>query len=184
METTIFSVSKIVSRNKITNKVGIDTDLLVAFIDDNKFSFFKPRVYDRNNYVFICQKVFAQTLGVLIHKREYVYEKAKNKLVNYLNLNRIKIIKNKEIGFDKITSLINELREKKKSINANPDDADLEIIAVYKLAGIDCIFTINSEHFEELCKYLDIDVEKPVEDLNITWNKVFEKKKYYKKKKC
>lgn len=182
METEISGISKIISRNKIINKVGLDSDLLVAFIDNGKFSFFKPKVYNRKNYVHICQKVFAQTLGVLIHKRDYSYEVAFNKLVNYLNLNRIKIIKNKEIGLESINKLIGELKEKREKIKAKPDDSDLEITAVYKLAGIKCIFTINSEHFEELCEYLDIDVEKPIEDVDIMLKKVFGKKKYYKKK--
>lgn len=183
METAIFGVGKIVYRNKITNKVGIDTDLLVALIDDNRFSFFTPRLYNRSNYVFICQKVFAQALGVLIHKRGYSYEEAKNKLINYLNINKIKIIKNKEIGFDKKTTLVNELKEKRKYIKANPDDSDLEIMAIYKLADVDCIFTINSYHFEELCNYLNIHIEKPIDDVNIMLRQISRKKKYYKKKK-
>lgn len=183
MEVESYKIKKLVIRNKMTNKVGIDTDLLVAFIDNNRFSFFKPRVYNRNNYVFICQKVFAQALGVLIHKRGYVYEEAKNKLINYLNMNKIKIIKNKEIGFDKIAHLINELKEKRKHIKANPDDSDLEIMVIYKLANVDCIFTINSYHFEELCNYLSINIEKPIDDVDIMLKQVLKKKKYYKKKK-
>jgi len=159
-------------------KAGLDTDILVALIEKEKeFSIFKPRIFKKENKAYICQKVFAQTLGVLIHKKDYNIRNATNKLFDFLRNYKISIIKNSELDINKLNDLLSELKEKRKNIKANPDDMDLEIIAVYKLAGIDCIFTINSYHFDELGKYLNMRIEKPMEDVDMMLRNIFSKKK-------
>lgn len=184
METKLISFKRVVKREKPVKRIGLDADFLVAILGKEKdFDIFKPKIFNRNNVIFICQKVFAQALAVLTYKKQYSFDESKSKIFSFIKNYNINIIKNKEIGFGRINSLVNELKEKRKHIKAAPDDSDLEIIAIYKLSDIDCISTINSYHFEELCSYLNIDVEKPIEDVNIMWNQVFKKKEGFKKKK-
>lgn len=174
--------SSVITRNRIIRRVGIDADILVSLMEkSDDFAISKPRIFTKNHVLYICQKVFSQVLGVLIHINKKSLEEARNQLLNFLRQNRITILKNRDIGFDKINVLLADLKEKRKKIKSTPDDMDLEIMAIYKLANIDVIITRNVFHFQELCKELDIYVERPESDLDIMLKRVFPKKRKYKK---
>ena len=174
MSTNTFSVTRTVSRNKIVKKVGLDSSIFVALVDDEQqYSRFTPKIFVRNNFVYVSDIVFSETLNVLIGKRGYTEAEALDKIFGYMRSHKISMVKSKVVGYDKVKLLVDELKEQRKKIKEHPEDSDLKIMALYKLGGIDCIFVVNDRHFRELCTYLNIDVEKPIDNVNTQMRRIF-----------
>ncbi len=171
-------ITRSISRTKLVRKVGLDSSILVALLENEEnYSDYKLKIFERKNFVHICQKVFSEAFGVLAFGKKYGSEKTKKKIFSYMRKNNIKLIKKNALKISELNSLLDELKRKREHIQENPEDSDLEIIAMYKLKGIDCIFTVNDRHFRELCKSLDIDVEKPIDDFELKMKNVFGRRK-------
>lgn len=171
---------KEIIRNKMINKVGLDSDILFALIDDEtNFSMFKPKIFNRNNFVHISYLIFAQVFGILKYQKGYNQEEIKNKIFKYLRENNIKLIKKSDIEHkrEEIELIKTKLKKYRDSNHLTTEDSDVEIIAVYKVENIDLIFTRNYRHFKPLCDQINIDVEKPIDNVNTQMRDMFGWKK-------
>lgn len=161
---TITGFGEIRIRNgKPITKVGFDTGVLVALIDNDKeYNLKRPEFFIRKGICFVYQLVVNQTIGVLIYKRNYSKEKAISETFEFLQDKNIFIIKEEDINIEKRNSILENLKHERKRIKVTPkpEDSDLEILCSYNMIGVDCIITTNYKHFIELGKYLGIYVEK------------------------
>ena len=152
-----------IRNGKPITKVGFDSGVLVALIDNDKeYNLKRPEFFIRKGICFVYQLVVNQTIGVLFYKRNYPKEKAIDETLKYLQENNIFIIKEEEINIEKRNSIFESLKQERNKIKVvpKPEDSDLDILASYKVMGIDCIITTNYKHFIELGGYLEIYVEK------------------------
>ncbi|MCL5730341.1 MAG: hypothetical protein M1165_02130 [Candidatus Pacearchaeota archaeon] len=161
-KTKVVGAVKVVVRNgKPISKIGFDTGVLVALIDNDNIPLSQIKLFIKKGLCYVCQIVVNQVIGVLHYKRKYSVYEAKSKTLGYLEENNITLIKESDIDTDKRDSIFNDLKKKRSkiSISPKPEDSDLEILATYKSENIDCIPTTNFKHFIELGKYLDIYIE-------------------------
>jgi len=151
----IIGFEKFVMRNKPITKVGFDTGVLVALIDNDKeYNLTKPRFFIKKGICYAYQLAVNQVIGVLM-ERGYKREDAIRETINFLKENNITIIKEKEIDIGKRNALFDNLKRQRRKLKVTPkpEDSDLDIIASYKCRDIDCIMTTNYKHFIELGKY-------------------------------
>lgn len=142
---------------KIIKKVGLDTDICLSWFKNQKNSRdYKPNFARKGNILYINSKVFAQ----LLFKIKENKNEAKIELGKFLKINNIKCLMKIPENEQKFKENFEKLSQQK--FFNNPEKSDLEIIAIYKAYGIDCIFSGNTRHFEEPCKFLDIAFEKKI----------------------
>src|SRR4030042_3953286 len=110
----IIGAGKFVVRNKSVNKVGLDSGVLIALIDNELLCLNKPKMFVKAGVCFACQLVVNQTIGVLINKRNYTREEAISQTLNYLKENNIKIIREEDIEKEKKELIYNDLKKQKK----------------------------------------------------------------------
>jgi|SRR3989344_88012 len=161
MNITSFIISSQAIRDRIIKKAGLDTGVLVAFIDNNMLLLSKPQIYIKKGMCYTYKLVVDQTIGVLISKRHYSREDAISQTLSFLRDNNIEIIRDEAIDTAKRDELYNDLIKQRNKLKTKPlpEDSDLDILASYKVAGIDLIFTTNVKHFFELGKYLEVYIE-------------------------
>ena len=188
-EKNIVGLGKFIVRNKPINKVGLDTSVLIALIDNDLLVLNKPKMYIKSGICFAYQTVINQTIGILVNKRGYTKEEAISKILNYLRENNIKVIRKSDINKEKRDFIYEDLKKQRNKIKVRPkpEDSDLDILASYKVKDIDLIFTTNFKHFIELGKYLSIFIEgiysekqQTLKDVDKMWRDVFwsRRKKY------
>jgi|SRR3989344_1669385 len=170
----IGAVAKVIHKNRLIRRVGLDSDVIISLIDDSKqFSLFKPKIYNRRNLLFINYRVFSELLGHFIYNKKLKKDQAVNKIFDYIRKNNIYLLKKKDTDMKKVSDTITILKKQRETLDNNAGDKDLEIISVYKFHDIDLIFSRNSDDFEPFCKYLGIAFEKLQEDINTMWKQVF-----------
>lgn len=148
--------------NRIIRKIGIDTGCIVAVISEReKWSLNKARYLIRDKLCVVYDFVVNQAIYVLKDKKGYSLEKAKGKVLRFLEENGIKIVSEKEFNVEIRDSIYQELlkRRNKLKVKPKPQDDDLDILASYKVMNVDCIITTNFMHFIEFGKYLNIFIE-------------------------
>jgi predicted nucleic-acid-binding protein len=164
IKTNIVGIEKFIVKNgKPITKIGFDTGVLVALIDNDKeYNLKKPEFFIKKGICFVYQSVINETIGVLIHKRNYSKQDAINKSIEYIRNNNITLVKEQDIDLTKRKNIFEELKKQRKKIKAipKPGDNDLDILASYKTVDINCIYTTNYKHFIELGKYLGIYIER------------------------
>jgi len=162
MNTEVISISKTVVRKKPINQIGLDSDILVALIDDREnYSHYELKLFKRRNRVYVYQLVINQVIGVLHYKRGYLMDEARNKVIDYINKKNIILVYEKDIDIKVRDSIFESLKKKRKKLkNAEKvEDSDLDILATYKMIGIDCIYTINFKDFIPFGKILGIYIQ-------------------------
>lgn len=161
MNITSFAIGSMVIRDRVIKKAGLDAGVLVAFIDNDMLLLSKPQICIKKGMCYACQLVVNQAIGVLIHKRRYSKENAIYQTLKFLKENNIEIIREQDLDLRRREEVFNELKSELSKLNLKPmpEDSDLDILASYKVAGIDLIFTTNVKHFFELGKYLGIYIE-------------------------
>ena len=167
-------IDNIIHKGRMIKKVGLDTDVIIALIDDlNQFSMFKPKIFNRNNAIFINYRVFSELMGHLINNRNFSNEESVNKIFSYLRENRILLLKKSNTDIVKLNEIIEGLRKQRDVQKNLAGDKDLEIISIYKFHKMDLIFSRNSGHFEPFCKYLGITFMKLQDNVDVMWKQAF-----------
>jgi len=159
----VMGFGKVIIRNRPITKVGFDTGVLVALIDNDKeYNLERPAFFIRKGICHAHQLVTNQIIGVLIYERNYSKKEAIQKTLRYLKENNITIVKEKDINKERREGIFKDLKKQriKLKVIPKPQDSDLDIMASYKSIDIDCISTTNFKHFIELGKYLDIFIDK------------------------
>ena len=134
-ETHIVGFGKFVVRNKLLRKVGIDTNLVLPWIQNEDYSGkYKPN--ENKNPQEIRKRIF-----------------------RFLRENKIILLKKKAINLNKLEEVCNKLKNRFKNIK----ESDLLITAIFHCFNVDCIFSADEEHFREPCKFLGINYEKHIE---------------------
>ncbi len=170
----IIGFENLVIRNRIVRRVGLDSDVVITLVEDSDtFSIYKPQLFKRKNAVWINHIVFGEVIGVLINEYGYTKEKAFEKLRRFINDNNIRALAKNRIDFNKTNLIFESLKKQREVLKINVGDKDLMIISIYKSENMDCVVSVNSFHFEPFCKYLDMEFEKPIKDLDFMLKRVF-----------
>jgi hypothetical protein len=165
---------RFIQRKRIVRTVGLDTDIFLALMQNNEeFTLFRPRIFNRKNVLYINYRIFAETLGVLRYKYNFTNEDAVKKIFAFLRMSHIKLLKKSETDMVKLTGILSELKRYRDSIKNLAGDKDLEVIAIYRAHNIDCIMGRNSLHFLPFCNHLDIEFEKLEENVGIMFRQAF-----------
>ncbi len=111
----IGAASRFVHTNRIIRKVGLDTDIMIALIDNvPEFSMFKPRIFSTQNILYINYRVFSEIFGHLIHNKNNSKEMALNKIFSFLKSNRIELLKKSSTNVNEVNEIISSLKNKDK----------------------------------------------------------------------
>jgi len=170
----IASSSRFIRRKNIVRTIGLDTDIILLLIEDSQeFSLFRPKLFNRKNTLFINYKVFNELVGLLIKKYEYSQENAVNKIFSFLRANHITLLKKSQTNLQEVYNLIDSLKKQREALKNSAQNSDLEIIAIYCTHKLDCIMSRNSIHFEPFCRYLNVEFERPMDDVNLMFRQAF-----------
>lgn len=153
---------RLIVGNRIINKIGFDTGVLVAIIDnDLEWQLNHALFLINNGHCFVYKLVVNQIIGVLITKRNYDKNKAIERTLSFLRKNKIMIIKEGEdFNVNLRDAIFEDLKiKRRKLIRDRPEDSDLDILASYKATDVNCIVTTNFKHFIELGKQINIYIE-------------------------
>ncbi len=157
----VIHMERVVARNKILRKIGLDTDNSFSWMENEKGTWgYRPRIAKRGNFLHTNYIVFSELLN-LLSKKNPDKELNKREIFNFLRRNRIKPIKKKDVNQAKVNALFDKLKTERKDNNWKAGDNDLRIISVYCIAGINCISTNNRRDFQDPCNYLNIDLDVP-----------------------
>jgi len=170
----IRAINRIIHINRIIKKVGLDSDVMIALIDNiQEFSIFKPKVFSSRNILFINYRVFSELVGHLIYNKNLSKDIALKKLFSYLKENNIILIKKSNTNINEVDEIFNILKKQRERLKNKAGDKDLEIISIYKVHNIDLIYSRNSDDFKPFCEYLRISFEKLQEDADVMWRNIF-----------
>ena len=86
--------------------------------------------------------------------------------------------KEKDTDTEKVSEIFDKLKKQRIVLRNKAGDKDLKIISIYKVHGIELIYSRNKDDFKSYCKYLQIDFEKLQEDIDTMWKNVFGWKRY------
>ena len=188
----ILGFGKISIRTSPIRKIGLDTNISLAWFRNQKIERnHRPKIFNRNDALYISYKVFGELLYQIAKETGKSPEEARNEIFIFLRRNRINLLRKRDLqeklfGINKILS---DLRDQRKNFKEKPEDSDLEIISIFYVAGMDCIFSSNYRHFEEPCKYLKIDYERhfiieigSIQDVNRMLKNLYRPKRFFKKK--
>ncbi len=176
-EAKVAAAGRIIHRDRLLKKVGIDTDVMIALIDDiEQFSMFKPKIFSRNNFLYINYVVFSELIGYFIHQG-YSKEKALQKIFSYLRKNNINILNKKTTNIQKVNQIFEDLKKQRNRLKVEAGNKDLEIISIYKVHNIELIYSRNKFHFKPYCEYVKIVFEQLQDDVDIMWKQLFGWKK-------
>lgn len=169
----VSAVGKLIHRKRFIDKVGLDSDITIALIDDiEQYSLFKPKVFNKK-IVHVNYKILAELIGYFTYKKGFSREQAKDKVFSYFRENKIIFLSRKNTNLNEVDRLFNLLKQKRRSLGNDAGDKDLEIISIYKSHNIDLIFSRNAHHFRPFCDYLNMGFEQLIEDVDIMWNQTF-----------
>lgn len=169
----IIGFERIVNRNRIVRRIGLDTNIVIALVEDKEtYSSYKPRIFKRINSVWINHIVYSEVIGVLIN-HGHSEEEARDKLKDFLRVNNIRVLAKKRLDWERFNSVFESLKRQREISKINADDKDLMIISIYKSEGIDCIVSINFFHFEQFCNYLGLAFEKPLDNVDKMLRNIF-----------
>ncbi len=151
-------------RENIIRKVGLDTNVFVDMILKEPNCYINNARIIRRGGLFVNYYVIQEAWGILVHFKKTERKGAGEIIDRFIEKNRVKVIKKKDILEQQVNSYF-DLLKKQESIHKNVEiagnkDNDLLIISIYKTAGIDCIFTRNTFDFQRACKYFGLDVER------------------------
>lgn len=170
----IGAVERVIHTNRIIKKVGLDSDVMIALIDDiQEFSMFKPKIFSSRNILYINYKVFSELVGHFMYNEKFLQNASVSKIFSYLKSNNIGLLKKKDTNLQEVNQTLNSLKKQREVMKNNAGDKDLEIISIYKAHNIDLIFSRNSDDFKPFCEYLGISFEKLQEDVDVMWKQVF-----------
>ena len=170
----IGAIGRVIHTNRIIKRVGLDSDVMIALIDDDKeFSLFKPKIFSKKNILYINYKVFSELIGYFVYNKKLSQNEAVNKIFSYLRKNNINLLKKKDTDLIKVNETFDSLKKQREILKNNAGYKDLEIISIYKVHNIDLIFSRNSNDFKPFCEYLGISFEKLQEDVDVMWKQVF-----------
>jgi predicted nucleic-acid-binding protein len=158
-ETHVMGFGRFIVRNKPVRKVGIDTNLILPWIQNEDYSGrYKPNFCNKENKLFINYKIFGELMGLLINENKNPQE-IRKRIFRFLRENKIVLLKKKAINLKELEKVYNDLKNKFKDIK----ESDLLITAIFYCFNIDCIFSADEEHFREPCSFLGINYEKHIE---------------------
>ena len=170
----VVAAARIFHRDRLIKKVGVDTDVMIALIDDvDQFSMFKPKIYSRNNFLHINYIVFSELMGHFMYNRKLSQNQARDKIFLYLRENGIKLLKKSDTDLKRAQEIFGSLDKQRKALDNKAGDKDLKIISIYKLHEIDLIYSRNSDDFEPFCRYLGISFEKLQDNMDVMWKRAF-----------
>jgi hydroxymethylpyrimidine pyrophosphatase-like HAD family hydrolase len=170
----IGAIGRVIHTNRIIRRVGLDSDVMIALMDDIKeFSMFKPKVFNNKNILYINYKVFSELVGHFIYNNKISQNVAVSKIFSYLRNNNINLLKKKQTDLTQVNQTIDNLKKQREILKNNAGDKDLEIISIYRVHNIDLIFSRNSDDFKPFCEYLCISFEKLQEDVDVMWKQLF-----------
>ena len=178
----IVTFSKSIKRYAPLRKVGLDTDICLCWMDEENYTDYQPKIC-KGSTLFINYKVFSELMG-LKRSSFKTEDDTRKEIFDFLRRHKITLLKKSEIDNIKVQQSYEEL--KRQNFKGMPGNEDLEIIAIFKAAGIDCIFSNNARHFEEPCNYLKISFERPFMikvGSNIDVNNMLKRLYRFKKKK-
>jgi len=155
------SIGKIVERNRILRKIGLDTDNCFSWIENEKMTWnYKPNIAKRENFLHVNYVVFSELINLL--SKKYPDKDINLKEVfNFLRRNKIRPIKKKDVDSIRVEEIFNRLKIESKNNKWYSGENDLKIISVYYIAGMDCISTNNLKDFKKPCNYLGISLDFP-----------------------
>ena len=153
------SIGRLVIGNRMFRKIGLDTDICFNWINDD-YSEYQPNIASKQNKLFLNYKVFGELMGKIIgdDDDEKVNE-IRKQIFEFMGENKITLLKKSRLSQNDINKLFSDL--KKQNFKGNPGNSDLRIISIYKIAGMNGVFSNNVKHFEEPCKYLNLHFERP-----------------------
>lgn len=163
MNDEVIKIERVVKRLKPINKVGLDTDICICWMDSESYSNYQPNITKRGNVLFMNYQGFNELMWYFSkgdHSQKNK-ERIKRDIFAFLKRNKITLLKRKESNLRKIDEIYSDLNKNKKNFRGCPGDSDLMVVSIYKSHDIDCIFSNNIKHFEEICEYLNISLEKP-----------------------
>ena len=170
----ITSGNRFVLRRRIVRTIGLDTDILMIFLENGEeYSLFKPKIFNRNNSLFVCYRVVSELIHLLTKNGKLDIKRAKDKIFSFFRQNKIRLIKYSQTNANLVEQILLELKKQRQVNKINAGDSDLRIISIYNSHNIDCIISRNTFHFEPFCKYLNIEYEKPIKDLDIMLKRTF-----------
>jgi len=157
----LIHIGRVVIGNKIIKKIGLDTDICLNWIN-GVYSDHQPNIINKNNKLFISYKVFGEIIGNLIgdkNANQKMLDDIRTKIFKFMKEKRISLIKKSYINQNEVNNLFFDLKD--QNFKETPGNSDLRIISIYKIAGMNCIFSNNKKHFEEPCDYVKIHFERP-----------------------
>lgn len=157
----VLGFGKFAVRNKPIRKVGIDTNLIFSWIQNEKYlGKHKPNFCNQKDKLFINYKIFGELMGLLCeeNKNESI-EEIRKRIFEFLKRNNISLLKKKFINQEKLNEAVTKLKDKFKDIK----ESDLLVLSIFYCFDIDCIFSADEKHFGEPCKSLGINYEKHFE---------------------
>jgi len=110
-EMHMMGVGKFIVRDKPITKVGFDTGILVALIDNGKeYNLTKPRFFIKKGICYAYQLVVNQTIGILYSKRGYKKEEAIKETIDFLREHNITLIKEENMNIEKRDAIFEDLK--------------------------------------------------------------------------
>lgn len=157
----VISFGRLFAGNKIRRKVGLDTDICFAWMENEEETFnYKPEIAKKMNMLYINYKVFGELMGLLSSK--YPFEKERKEVIfSFLRRNNIEIIKYNNLNQLEVKRIFDRLKNESQKFKKVAGNSDYWIISIYYVAGIDTISTNNVRDFIEPCNYLNIPLEYP-----------------------
>jgi len=160
MREKIIGFGKFIMRNKPVRKVGIDTSLILSWMENEKYlGKHKPKFCNQEDKLFINYKIFGELMGLLREKKNNISE-IRNLIFDFLKRNNVTLLKKKLINKKRLKETLDRLKQK---FSGKVKESDLKIIAIFYCFNIDCIFSPDDKHFEEPCNFLGINYEKHFE---------------------
>lgn len=154
-----FGIKREFVRNKPIRRIGLDTDVCLPWFRNQKNSRnnFLPNISKRGDSLFINYKVFGELLPQINNND---IEESKKELRKFLKRNGIMVLMKIEKESKEAEKFFQDL--KNQNFSNNPGDSDLKIISLYKACKMDCVFSGNTKHFKEPCKFIGILFEEKI----------------------
>ena len=134
-------------------KIGFDANTLVAIIDNPKLNSSKiDYMFEDKDIFYIHKEVYNETVRVLKRPR-FNYYYSKKKVDKFLKRRNIKPLKEIIPNF-----FLKTLKQKCKENKVSFHSPDINIVADYKVHGINKIYSGDDE-FLQICRVAGIDSE-------------------------
>ena len=110
----IIGIGRVVIRNKIIRKIGLDTDICFNWINED-YSEHQPNIVNKQNRLFINYKVFGELIGNQIGDDDVDEEgvnEIRNQIFKFMRENRINLLKKSELNQNEINKMFLDLKKK------------------------------------------------------------------------